>query len=496
MFSERLNNKFHSFAFYLGMGYLIVYAICAFGFFLLSTHVITKSARGFDRQDAFAKSQELAELLNQDSDGNWLAEEIALERYPPSTIVIVRVINSHGRVEYSVIRPKNIDIPDWRTFTPNETAALPNDGWSEYYLKPLHRYLQIHTMKLKDGRILQVGKGSFLEVDQKSMMARNLLLFTVLSTLLSFVSGLFMMYVTLRPIHRITAAMTNIIETGAFEKGAPPVKSLISELDVLGRLFTVMTEKYANLIRAMRDTMDNVAHDFRTPLARIRGASELALQDRTLSASLTETLADIIEDCDRVQLQLQNLMDVREMESGFVKLNITPFDVKQLIAEIIDLYQLLAEEKEITLTSVCPQNKIVIEADRPRLARALANLIDNALKYTPKGGAVRIEIESHPNGAVLRVTDNGIGIPEDEQSLVWQRLFRGKKCRETEKGLGLGLNIVQVIIAAHGGTITLQSAPGKGTTFEVKLPSKAKAVCADAAPVQRPDKAASHASES
>jgi signal transduction histidine kinase len=455
------------------MGYLIVYAVCSCGIFFLSSHVITKSARGLDHQDALAESEELSEILDQNTDGNWLAEEVTLERYPPSTIVIVRVIDTHGRVEYSVIKPKDVDIPEWRTYAAQETAALPAEGWSEYYLKPLQRHLQIHTTRLKDGRILQVGKGSFLEVDQKSMMARNLLLFMVLSTLLSIVSSIFMMYVTLRPIHRITASMTNIIETGAFEKGAPPVKSLISELDTLGKLFTVMTEKYANLIRAMRETMDNVAHDFRTPLARIRGASELALNDQHMPANLSETLADIIEDCDRVQLQLQNLMDVREMESGFVKLNIQPFNLKQVIDEIIDIYQLFAEEKKIALTASCPGDEIPVSGDRNRIARALANLVDNALKYTPKGGAVRIEIESLPAEVTIRVIDNGIGIPENEQSLVWQRLFRGKQSRESEKGLGLGLNIVQVIIAAHGGTVTLQSAPGQGTTFEVTLPQNA-----------------------
>ena len=474
MFSERLNKKFRSFAFYLGMGYLTVYALCSCGFFLLSSHVITKSARGFDRQDALAESEDLVEILNQNTDGNWLAEEVTLEHYPPSTIVIVRVISPRGRVEYSTIRPQSVDIPEWRTYEANASAALPPEGWSEYYLTSLHRYLQIHTARLKDGRILQVGKGSFLEVDQKAMMARNLLLFMVLSTLLSFISGIFMMFITLRPIHRITASMTHIIETGAFENGAPPVKSLISELDSLGHLFTIMTEKYANLIRAMRETMDNVAHDFRTPLARIRGASELALNDKNTSGALAETLADIIEDCDRVQLQLQNLMDAREMESGFVKLNIQPFSLSRVIAEIIDLYLLLAEEKNISLTADSSEEDTTIEGDRQRIARVFANLVDNALKYTPKGGAVHIAFERLPDAVVTRVIDNGIGIPENEQSLVWQRLFRGKLARESEKGLGLGLNIVQVIVAAHGGTITFQSVVGKGTTFQVNLPKTAK----------------------
>ena len=306
-----------------------------------------------------------------------------MERYPPSTIFIVRVINRRGQVEYTITWPKKIDLPDWRVYTPpQEDSSLPPAGLSEYYIKPLGRHIQIQTTLLEDGRVLQVGKGSFLEVDQKSMLARMLLVFALLSTLFSVLSGIFMMVITLRPIHHITDSMSHIIETGAFETGAPPVKSLIAELDTLGRLFTIVTEKYANLIQAMRQTMDNIAHDFRTPLTRIRGAAELALNHRDLPQDVSDTLADIIEDCDSAKLQLQNLMDAREMESGFVRLNIRPFNLTKLIDEIVDLYTLVAEEKEISLKTDLPTADMLVRGDRPRLVRVFANLIDNAIKYT------------------------------------------------------------------------------------------------------------------
>lgn len=474
MFSGRMSRKFRSFAFYLGMGYLIVYALCTGCIYYLSSRVITQSARGFDRQDVRAESEQLVDLFNQNTDGNLLAEQVTMERYPPSTLFIVRVLNTKGQVEYTITWPKKIDLPEWSTYTLHGTAELPPVGLSEYYIAPLDRHIQIQTTRLRDGRMLQVGKGSFLEVDQKSMMAHMLLIFALLSTLFSFLSGVFMMVITLRPIHRITASMSHIIETGAFEKGAPPVNSMIAELATLGDLFTVMTEKYANLIQAMRQTMDNVAHDFRTPLARIRGTSELALKVPGLPSDVADTLVDIIEDCDRAKLQLQNLMDAREMESGFVKLNIHPFSLTHVIEEIIDLYSLVAEEKDITLTAEFPPVEIIFEGDRQRLARAFANLVDNALKYTPKRGVVTLTFDIRPDTIITCVKDSGIGIPENEKGLIWQRLFRGKQARETEKGLGLGLNIVQVIFSAHGGTITVDSTVGHGTAFSVTLPRKTK----------------------
>ncbi len=471
MFSGRISKTFRSFAFYLCLGYLVVYALCTVSIYVLSSRVITQSARGFDRQDVTAESEELVELIQQNADGNLLAEQVTLERYPPSTIFIVRVINRRGQVEYTITWPKKIDLPDWRVYTPpQEASSLPPSGLSEYYIKPLDRHIQIQTTPLKDGRILQVGKGSFLEMDQKSMLSRMLMAFALLSTLFSILSGIFMMMITLRPIHRITDSMSRIIKTGAFETGAPPVKSLIDELDTLGRLFTVMTEKYANLIQAMRQTMDNVAHDFRTPLTRIRGAAELALKGQPLPPELADTLADIIEDCDRAKLQLQNLMDAREMESGFVKLNIQPFSLTRLIDEIIDLYSLVAEEKEISLKADPTDAEILVQGDRPRLARVFANLIDNAIKYTPQHGAVTVAFAVSETDITTCVRDTGIGIPQEELALIWQRLFRGRQAREADKGLGLGLNIVQVIVAAHAGQVRVDSAPGQGTAFEVTLP--------------------------
>lgn len=475
MSSARNSRRFRSFAFYLGMGYLLVYVLCTVAIYLLARRMIVKTARRFDRQDVAAECEELVELLNQNNTGSMLAEAVTMERYPPSTIFIARVISRDGRVEYTVTWPKKIDVPEWRTDPRDGRTPPPAPGVAEYYLKEFRRHIQVRTVAADDGRILQVGKGSFLETDQKGMLLRILPVFALVSTFFSLLSGLFMMMITLRPIRRITAAMSHIIETGAFERGAPPVKSMIAEMDALGSLFTVMTEKYAGLIRAMRRTMDNVAHDFRTPLARIRGSAELALvRRRGLPPDAADALADIIEDCDRAQLQLQNLMDAREMESGFVKLAVKPFPLTRLLEEIMDLYSLVAEEKGVRFVSAFPDAPVTIAADRPRLARAIGNLVDNAIKYTPAGGTVTLALERDPGGrARITVSDTGIGIPEGERALVWQRLFRGAQAREYEKGLGLGLNIVKVIVEAHGGRVSFDSRPGRGTVFTVSLPGAA-----------------------
>jgi len=474
MFSGRLTKIFHSYAFYLTAGYLIVYTLCAVFIYMLNSRMITQSVRQHDRMDVITESEGLAALIEENPTGNLFAEQVTMDRHPPTTLFIVRVINRQGKVEYTITWPTKLDLPQWVPLTDRD-RALTSATHSEHYIKPLKRHIQIITTPLKDGRILQIGKGSVLEHKQMRMMTRMLVVFFILSISLFFACGTFMMVITLRPIKRMTQAMSHIIETGAFENGAPPVNSMITELDTLGGLFTVMTEKYANLIRAMRQTMDNVAHDFRTPLTRIRGASEIALKTQDIPAELAETLADIIEDCDRSKLQLQNLMDVRELESGFVRLNLQPLSLPQLLGEIIDIYALVAEEKAIALSLAPPPHELTLEGDRQRLGRVFANLIDNAIKYTPSHGSVSVTLTEQADTVTICVSDTGIGIPDDERELIWQRLFRGKQARSYEKGMGLGLNIVQVIVTAHGGTITVRPAEGGGTTFCVTLPKQGNA---------------------
>jgi signal transduction histidine kinase len=160
-------------------------------------------------------------------------------------------------------------------------------------------------------------------------------------------------------------------------------------------------------------------------------------------------------------------MDISEAESGALQLDRADVRLSDIAARAVDLYREVAEAKGVTLSADIGSD-VVVMADRTRLEQVAANLIDNAVKYTPAGGRVDVEVFREGDRAFLRVRDTGVGIRADELPRIWDRLFRGDTSR-TERGLGLGLSLVKAIVAAHGGTVEVNSEPGHGASFTVAL---------------------------
>jgi signal transduction histidine kinase len=328
-----------------------------------------------------------------------------------------------------------------------------------------------HTA-LPGGHVLQAGRISTPAFEAVAAFRRAFLWVLVPAMLLAIGAGAFLSYRAMKPVRDLAATVHDILETGRFDRRVE-ITATRGDLAELAILFNRMLDRGHGLIRAMREALDNVAHDLRTPMARMRSTAETALAAEDGPEAPREALADCLEESDRVLTMLSTLMDISEAETGVMHLHREAVDLGRMVAQITDVYGLVAEERGISIETVIPAS-LTVEADRGRLQQAIANLVDNALKYGRDGGHVRITGADDGGEVVLRIADDGRGIPEQDLPRIWERLFRGDQSR-SERGLGLGLSFVKAMVDAHGGTITVRSRPGEGTEFELRLPKRGAA---------------------
>lgn len=331
--------------------------------------------------------------------------------------------------------------------------------------KRLQASLKVASVMFSDGTILQVCASSESGELLRRAMRQSFVGILIPVLLLGFGVGAFLSYRAMHPVRQMVDAVQSIIRTG--DLGARVAGDGSNEFAELGRLFNHMLEKNQSLIRGMKESLDNVAHDLRTPLTRLRGTAELALQSGAEPETKTEALADCVEESDRVLSMLRTLMDVAEAEAGAMKLDRQPTDLSELTREVLELYEYVAEEKQVKLEGLL-NGPCISAVDATRMRQVIANLVDNAIKYTVAGGTVTVAIEKSGPSASLIVKDSGMGILPEELPKIWDRLYRGDKSR-SQKGLGLGLSLVKAVIEAHGGTVRVTSAPGQGSEFVVQL---------------------------
>ena len=326
--------------------------------------------------------------------------------------------------------------------------------------------LEVFSVRLDDGYILQAGK-STEERERILKHFRQAFLFVAIPlVLLGLIGGTFLASRALQPVRQVIRTIHEITK-GRLDARAPHPRAG-DELKELVTLFNGMVDKIEALLKSMRESLDNVSHDLRTPMTRLRGIAEMALQSGDNPETYREALADCMEESERILKMLNTLMDISEAETGVIRLEIKPIPLSDMVNDVVELYRYVAEDKNVTM-EVHVEGNIFVNVDAVRMRQVLGNLLDNAIKYTPREGHVEITGNRNEEGVVVCVKDTGIGIPSGEIPRIWDRLYRGDQSR-SQRGLGLGLSLVKAVVKAHGGEVDVQSEPGKGSVFTVLLP--------------------------
>ncbi len=328
---------------------------------------------------------------------------------------------------------------------------------------------EVGRAMLPRGIVVEVGRSSHVRDELLSHFRARALEVGALLALIAALGGLLIAHVALAPVRAMEATSSAILETGRFTARVA-TQGTMDPLDRLGDRINAMLARIEVLLAGMRGALDNVAHDLRTPLARFRNVAESALLKGDDSAA-REGLARAVEEADRVAATLRALIDISEAEASAMTLHRETMPLAPIVDEAVALHSDEAEDRHIALDSVVNRT-LTVHVDRARVRQVLANLLENAVKYTPSGGRVIIDAAAapQPEHIDVRVRDTGIGIAPEDLPLVWDRLYRADASRST-RGLGLGLSLVKAIVEAHGGHVAVSSTVGQGSTFSISLPS-------------------------
>lgn len=383
----------------------------------------------------------------------------------------IRISRADGPVIYTSGAPKD------GSFDPGEVPAFSPSSSAESF----------HNVKLSNGKSLIVAalnyrtaqggayiveSGTLLDRAELNHLFLQLMIGLPLGVIVITAGGYILVRRALMPVERITGAAEQITQHNLSER--LPVSRTGDELELLSislnRMIARLDDAFLNSKRFVADA----SHELRTPLTILRGELETLIEDTRLDPEMRERATSMFEEAVRLTRIVEQLFTLSRLDAGEAQAEWSRFDLAGLAKNTAEQLSLLAEDKNITIACDAKES-VEVEGDRARLKQVVVNLLDNAIKYTPSGGAVQLHVNRSNGHAVLEVEDNGIGIPREALPHVFERFYRVDQVRSGDfEGAGLGLSIAKSICSAHGAEIEATSVPLRGSRFRVTLPLSKK----------------------
>ncbi len=453
---------FRSLASRLTALYTLLFAVLALLVFGVINYNLKQNLLERVDEEALGDGRELAEiyrhgglaaihqdiLLEEKAEGS---QEMFLRVYSP-TLELIDSSNTESwpNLPQKTEQLKNLTGP---TF---ETLALPDRS----------SHVRIFYQPLGDGYVLQIGK---LLEDNEQLLASFEQTFTIafsVMILLGVIIGFYISRKTLTGIQRVRETADqishgNLSQEITFDAQTVEINDLINAINR-------MQSRISSLINELQDVTNNIAHDLRSPVTRIRGMAEITLSGKPSLEEYQNMSGAVIEECDSLIGMISTMLEIAETDARVKPLLLEPVNITAIIGDVAELYSPVAEDKDIKISLKIIDMPLIVGADRSRLQRAFANLLDNALKFTPAGGWVTLETKKLGASIEVTITDSGIGIGDADLPHVQERFYRADRSRSTP-GTGLGLSLVKSIIHAHHGTIAITSEENRGTQVSITL---------------------------
>ena len=313
--------------------------------------------------------------------------------------------------------------------------------------------------------VLQIGE-SLEEVDE--YLEIFLQLFSILIICLIIVSTIIGWLLA----RRATIDMAEVTKTaeeisnGAYDRRVQ-IKGRLKEIERLSATFNKMLDRIQSLLESMKEINDNIAHDLRSPLARIRGIAEISLlKDKSID-DYKEMAASTIEECDTLIGMINTMLDITEAEAGVNGVETEEFELAALIREACELFRPVAEEKKVILKTDLPES-LTFKSNRKKMQRIVTNLLENAIKYTPENGTVAVSAAAQNGEIRIDFKDTGMGISESDLPHIFERFYRCDRSR-SQGGVGLGLSLVKAYTESINGAIHVESSLNQGSLFALRF---------------------------
>jgi heavy metal sensor kinase len=466
MFWKKGSSFLQTTTFRLTLWYLVVFSALSVAVFLIVYFSLALRLQAQTDQEILDKSKEFAALY-RDHGVPALQAEFSREAASQGTRqVFFRLLSGEGKVLAAS------DLSRWAGLAtrPVRGAGARRQGPSYRTLAVAgHRHkVRLLSMPAGDNGVIEIGTSL---LGTEIILERYRETFGIALAVMLVCGGLFGFLLARKAmagVQRVTDTATRI---GRHDLGrrVPPAHEG-REINALANAFNAMLERIESLLNELQQITDNVAHELRTPITRIRGMAETTLQTGQRIDEFREMAATVIDGCDDLMEMVGTMLEIAKADSGVAELDIAAFDFCGIVAEAVDLFTPMAEDKGVAIQWGNPSRPAPVSGDHKRLQRVVANLLDNAVKYTPAGGTVSLTVQADAAGVQVKITDTGPGIDKTDLPHIFERFYRGDKSRSTA-GSGLGLSLARAIVRAHGGDLTVESSV-RGTACHILLPSQ------------------------